>query len=154
MNPTTASPVLSSSTISGDKVVNRNGDDLGDIKDLMIDVDNGRVAYAVLEFGGIFGPAGRAEVPLVGTVGGRTISAQVDRLVVTPDAVLVVDFKTNRPPPTEASAVPVVYLRQMAAYRQALGRIYPDRPIRCALLWTDGPRLMPLADALLDAHAP
>ena len=55
MNPTTASPVLSSSTISGDKVVNRNGDDLGDIKDLMIDVDNGRVAYAVLEFGGIFG---------------------------------------------------------------------------------------------------
>lgn len=55
MNPTTASPVLSSSTISGDKVVNRSGDDLGDIKDLMIDVDNGRVAYAVLEFGGLFG---------------------------------------------------------------------------------------------------
>ena len=106
------------------------------------------------EFGGIFGPAGRAEVPLIGTVGGRTISAQVDRLVVTPEAVLVVDFKTNRPPPADVAAVPAIYLRQMAAYRQALGRIYPDRPIRCALLWTDGPRLMPLPDALLDAHAP
>jgi sporulation protein YlmC with PRC-barrel domain len=43
------SPVLSSSTISGDKVVNSRGEDLGEIKDLMIDVDSGRVAYAVLE---------------------------------------------------------------------------------------------------------
>ena len=49
------SHILSSSTISGDKVVNRQGEDLGDIKDLMIDVDNGRVAYAVLEFGGFLG---------------------------------------------------------------------------------------------------
>lgn len=49
------SPILSSSSISGDKVVNRQGEDLGDIKDLMIDVDNGRVAYAVLEFGGFLG---------------------------------------------------------------------------------------------------
>jgi len=49
------SPILSSSTISGDKVVNSQGEDLGEIKDLMIDLDNGRVAYAVLEFGGVLG---------------------------------------------------------------------------------------------------
>ena len=47
--------ILSSSSISGDKVVNRNGESLGDIKDLMIDLESGRVAYAVLEFGGFFG---------------------------------------------------------------------------------------------------
>ena len=55
MHTTSSSHVLSSSTISGDKVVNRQGEDLGDIKDLMIDVDSGRVAYAVLEFGGVLG---------------------------------------------------------------------------------------------------
>ena len=55
MHTTSSSHVLSSSTISGDKVVNRQGEDLGDIKDLMIDVDSGRVAYAVLEFGGFLG---------------------------------------------------------------------------------------------------
>ncbi|MBS0310422.1 MAG: PRC-barrel domain-containing protein, partial [Proteobacteria bacterium] len=55
MNMFASSPILSSSTISGDKVVNRQGEDLGDIKDLMIDVENGRVAYAVLEFGGFLG---------------------------------------------------------------------------------------------------
>lgn len=105
-------------------------------------------------FAAIFGPASRAEVPLVGRLGDRTISAQVDRLVVMPDAVLVVDFKTNRPPPADEGGVPTLYLRQMAAYRAALRRIYPDRTVRCALLWTDGPHLMPLGDTTLDAHAP
>jgi sporulation protein YlmC with PRC-barrel domain len=60
-----SSHILSASTISGDKVVNRQGEDLGDIKDLMIDVDNGRVAYAVLEFGGFLGLGGKLfAVPL------------------------------------------------------------------------------------------
>ena len=47
--------ICSASTISGDKVVNRNGENLGDIKDLMVDLNNGRIAYAVLEFGGFLG---------------------------------------------------------------------------------------------------
>ena len=47
-----------------------------------------------------------------------------------------------------------VYLRQMAAYRAALSAIYPEKPIRCVLLWTDGPRLMELSPGLLDGHAP
>ena len=49
------SPVLTASTISGDKVVNRKGENLGEIKDLMIDIDSGCVAYAILEFGGFLG---------------------------------------------------------------------------------------------------
>lgn len=47
--------VLSASTISGDSVHNAAGDNLGDIKDLMIDVNTGKVAYAVLSFGGWLG---------------------------------------------------------------------------------------------------
>ncbi len=46
---------LSASTLVGDKVRNNEGDDLGDIKDIMLDVDNGRVAYAVLDMGGFLG---------------------------------------------------------------------------------------------------
>jgi sporulation protein YlmC with PRC-barrel domain len=55
MSMLSTSPILSARTISGDKVVNRKGDDLGDIKDLMIDVSNGHVVYAVLQFGGLLG---------------------------------------------------------------------------------------------------
>jgi len=46
---------LSASTIAGDPVKNRAGEDLGEIKELMIDLVDGRVAYAVLSFGGFLG---------------------------------------------------------------------------------------------------
>jgi len=47
--------VLSASTLTGDKVVNCQNEDLGKIEDLMIDLENGRIAYAVLSFGGFLG---------------------------------------------------------------------------------------------------
>ena len=102
----------------------------------------------------LFGPGSRAEVPLIGEVSGHVISGQVDRLLVTAEAVSVIDYKTNRAPPESADRVPAVYLRQMAAYREVLRRIYAGRPVRCFLLWTDGPRLMPLADGLVDGYVP
>ncbi len=105
-------------------------------------------------FAALFGPGSRAEAPLVGVVGRRVVAGQVDRLVVSNDEILVVDFKTNRPAPERAADVPDAYLDQMAAYRAVLERIYPDRPVRCALLWTDGPRLMALDDDLLARRAP
>lgn len=47
--------VLSASTIDGDNVRNAQGEKLGEIKDLMIDLDTGKVSYAVLSFGGFLG---------------------------------------------------------------------------------------------------
>ena len=102
-------------------------------------------------FTDLFGPSSRAEVPLVGEVGGLRVSGQVDRLSVLDREVLLVDYKTNRPPPREQGDVPAAYGRQMAIYRALLRQIYPDRPVRCALLWTEGPRLMMLDDGWLDA---
>jgi len=106
------------------------------------------------EFAPLFGPGSRAEVPIAGVVGTRVISGQVDRLLVTDEEVMVIDYKTNRPPPETADEIAPLYLRQMAAYRAALALIYPDRPVRCLLLWTDGPRAMAIPEPLLDRHAP
>lgn len=109
------------------------------------------------EFGKLFGPGSRAEVPLAGLVPtpaephGRAVSGQVDRLVLDGDTVLVVDYKTNRPPPQSAERVPAVYKRQMALYRRALKAIYPDKTIKTALLWTDDARLMELSESLTEA---
>jgi sporulation protein YlmC with PRC-barrel domain len=47
--------VLSAGTVTGDSVVNRQGEDLGKIEEIMLDIDEGRVAYAVLSFGGFLG---------------------------------------------------------------------------------------------------
>jgi ATP-dependent helicase/nuclease subunit A len=105
-------------------------------------------------FAPLFGPGSRAEVPVVGVVADRVLSGQIDRLLITDDAIWIVDYKTNRPPPKVEADVSRVYLQQMAAYRAALADIYPGRPIRGFLLWTDGPRLMELSAATLDAYAP
>ena len=106
------------------------------------------------EFAPLFGPGSRAEVPLVATVGEQLVSARLDRLLVEPETVTVADFKTNRAPPADADGVPAAYLRQMAVYREALRQIFPEKRVRCALLWTDAPRLMALPGHLLDAQLP
>lgn len=110
--------------------------------------------FAVLDdqdFAPIFGPGSMSEVPVVGLLGNNNVlSAQIDRLCILEDRILIVDFKTNRPPPQEAKDVSPQYLRQMALYRAALRKIWPGRRIDCALLWTNTPQLMPLPGPLLD----
>lgn len=51
--------VLSASTLASDKVKNLEGEDLGKIEDLMIDLESGRLAYAVLSFGSGFMHSGK-----------------------------------------------------------------------------------------------
>jgi len=82
------------------------------------------------------------------------ISGQIDRLVMTGDELLIVDFKTNRPPPSRPDDVAPLYLKQMATYRAALRQIFPNLPVRAFLLWTDGPKCMELPDELMAAEAP
>ncbi|HYM01846.1 MAG TPA: double-strand break repair helicase AddA [Stellaceae bacterium] len=106
------------------------------------------------EFAPLFGKGSRSEVPVVGLVNGWALSAQIDRLVVTDEAVLIVDYKTLRPPPRLETDIPEAYLEQLAAYRAAIAAIYPDRQVHCALLWTEGPRLMPVSARLLTERAP
>jgi ATP-dependent helicase/nuclease subunit A len=104
------------------------------------------------EFGPLFGPGSRAEVAIAATVGGRPLSGRIDRLIVAPDQVLIVDYKSNRLPPDRTEGVPPAYLAQLAAYTKVIDQIYPDRPVRAALLWTSVPCLMPVHLDLLEPH--
>ena len=116
-------------------------------------------ALAILadtQFAPLFAPGSRAEVPLVGTLAGATrpliVNGQIDRLVVTGEEVLIADYKTNRPAPTTLEAAPQPYKRQLALYRALLQRIYPGRPVRAALVWTEVPNLMEVPAVILDAE--
>ncbi len=104
-------------------------------------------------FAALFGPDSQAEVPLIGRLGATVVAGQIDRLALTEDAVLILDFKTNRPPPLAVADVAPVYLTQLATYRALLRQIYPDRAVRTALLWTDRPSLMTVPDRLLDDYS-
>jgi ATP-dependent helicase/nuclease subunit A len=105
------------------------------------------------EFSELFQPGSRAEAAVIGTSGrlpdGMIINGRVDRLVVTPERVLVIDFKTDQPAPDDVSGVAESYIVQMAAYCAVLERAYPGREIGAMLCWTDGPRMMRIPDAML-----
>ncbi|MES2143421.1 MAG: double-strand break repair helicase AddA [Pseudomonadota bacterium] len=92
----------------------------------------------------LFGPESMAEAALTADLGGRRMTGTVDRLVVTRDQVLAVDFKSNRVVPDSPERVPDGILAQMGAYARALQQIYPDRQVAVAVLWTSVPHLMPL----------
>jgi ATP-dependent helicase/nuclease subunit A len=124
------------------------------------DADRTRLVEQVMgvidgaQFRELFASGSRAEVPIVGKLrhGGEimSVSGQVDRLSVTQAAVLIGDFKTNREPPRRSEDAPVAYVRQLALYRALLRKLYPDRPVRAALIWTEVPDLMELSQVVLD----
>ena len=80
------------------------------------------------------------------------VSGQIDRLVVTENEVLIVDFKTNHAPPSRPDEAPRGYVRQLALYRAVLGKLYPQRPVRAALLWTETAELMEISAPALEAE--
>jgi ATP-dependent helicase/nuclease subunit A len=82
------------------------------------------------------------------------VSGTVDRLLVEDDRILVADFKTGRKVPVSLEEIPFPHLRQMAAYREALGVIFPRRRIEAKLLYTSGPSLFDLPPALLARFHP
>ena len=127
------------------------------------DAERATVAEKVLalisdaRFAAVFAEGSRAEVAIVGRLDlpGRPqalISGQIDRLVVTPNEVLIVDFKTNHAPPDSAAEAPPAYVRQLALYRGILGKLYPQRTVRAALLWTESTDLMEISVTALDAE--
>jgi len=106
-----------------------------------------------------FDPAtSRAEVPLMGRIelagGPRSVSGTVDRMAVLSDRVVLLDYKTSLRVPGGIDDLAPDYVMQMALYRALVQRLYPKLPVETYLIWThasEGPRVMKLPDAALDA---
>ncbi len=106
------------------------------------------------DFAPLFRPGSLAEVPVVARIGEGAaafdISGQIDRLVIRENDLLILDYKTNRPPPATEDKVADAYINQLAEYRLALAQLFPGRTLKAALLWTDGPHLMEISSTSLD----
>lgn len=94
------------------------------------------------EFKQIFASTTLREVSVVAEIEGQRMAGAIDRLIVLPERVIAVDFKSNMIVPQSAAEIPEGLIRQMRAYRAALAQIYPDRSIETALLWTRSACLM------------
>jgi ATP-dependent helicase/nuclease subunit A len=104
-------------------------------------------------FAEVFGPGSRAEVSIAGGSAalpdGYVVSGRIDRMVVTPGRVLVVDFKTNRPSPVRIEDADPAYITQIAVYAAVLKTIFPGRDVGAALVWSDGPKLTPVPEKMM-----
>ncbi|MCG2840821.1 double-strand break repair helicase AddA [Sandaracinobacter sp. RS1-74] len=94
----------------------------------------------------LFGPEALAEAPVAGLIGAQAVAGIVDRLLVTEDRVLVVDFKTGLRVPESPAGAPVPHRRQMAAYAEVLKRAFPGRRVEAALLYTAAPKFLLLGE--------
>jgi len=92
----------------------------------------------------LLAPGALSEVSLSGEWNGHRMWGTIDRLLIMPDRVLAVDFKTNRVVPADVAEVPEGLLRQMGAYAHLLRALYPDRAVETALVWTAAQRVMPI----------
>jgi ATP-dependent helicase/nuclease subunit A len=92
----------------------------------------------------LFGPETLAEVNVTAPWGDRILAGTIDRLIIGPDRILIVDYKSNILIVDRAEATPEGVLRQLGAYAHMLAQIYPDRRIETAILWTKIPLLMPV----------
>ncbi|KQI73561.1 DNA helicase UvrD [Loktanella sp. 5RATIMAR09] len=72
-----------------------------------------------------------ADIPQLGRIHGT-----IDRLLIGPDTITAIDYKSNRLVPTNPADTPIGLARQLAAYDSALRQIYPDHTIKTAILWT------------------
>lgn len=84
---------------------------------------------------------------------GKRLHGIIDKLILSEDRVLAVDFKTNATVPEAPQDTPLGILRQMGAYSEALALIYPNRKIETAILWTKTASLMTLPqDIVMKAY--
>ena len=105
------------------------------------------------ELAHLYGPDSRGEVPILaqGTRNGApiTIAGRIDRLVVKPGRVLIVDYKSDALVPGSPDGVPAAYLTQMGLYALVAHQLFPGHSIEAAILWTSLETLMDLPAAKL-----
>jgi ATP-dependent helicase/nuclease subunit A len=115
-------------------------------------------ALAVLDnedFRDVFAPESLAEVAIAAKVrlpnGSEVpVTGRIDRLMVRENDVLIIDYKSNRPPPRTLDNIDPVYLWQLALYRLTLTSLYPAKIIRAAILWTEALKLMEIPASALE----
>lgn len=102
-------------------------------------------------FADLFGVQSRGEVAVAADIHyeGKPsrITGRIDRLLITDQEVLIVDFKSDANPPSASDAIPKNYRTQLTRYRAALRNQFPNLPINCAILWTQNAQMSKLLDS-------
>jgi ATP-dependent helicase/nuclease subunit A len=96
----------------------------------------------------LFGPDSSPEVDVVATLeNGAVVSGRIDRLAATTSEALIAEFKTGRP----RGKIEDAHLRQLALYRAAVAPLFPGKPLRCFLIYTQNASVFEAEESALTA---
>lgn len=82
---------------------------------------------------------------------GQRVSGTIDKLIIEPGLVTIVDFKSNPVVPTKTEDVPEGVLRQMGAYLEAVEAVFPDDEVRLKIIWTKTAAVTELSHGIVRA---
>lgn len=128
------------------------GEDIATPQEVSVALQEARAVLQAPELAYLFDAAVLSEVDISAALpdlGGARIAGTIDKLLISEDAVLAVDFKTNVIVPDAPHGTPEGILRQMGAYQAALETVYPGRRVDTAILWTGAQILMPLPNDIV-----
>jgi ATP-dependent helicase/nuclease subunit A len=125
---------------------------LGDLPDAAAIFDQVQAILANPAWAPFFGPDSLAEVPIISQVNGRTQNLRIDRLLIQPERIAFLDYKTHAVPPMTAAAIPAAMGEQLAFYAWHLRKLYPQRQQEIYILWTETLTLMPVPFEIIESH--
>ncbi|MGL9762346.1 MAG: UvrD-helicase domain-containing protein [Wolbachia sp.] len=82
----------------------------------------------------LFDLEGKSEITLSGTIDGETILVQLDRLCITQDKAIIIDYKSHRS--VSVSSLNEIK-KQMSIYKTLVQEIYPNKQIECVVIWVE-----------------
>ena len=88
------------------------------------------------------GKGSKAEVPIIGMLGDKAFSGQVDRLWIGEKEVVIIDYKTNQNVPSNVGDVPKLYKKQLSVYKELLAKLFVKKSVKAYILWTQNLSLM------------
>jgi ATP-dependent helicase/nuclease subunit A len=84
----------------------------------------------------VFSATSQAEVAVTGVIEGRAVSGQMDRLAITEESVVIVDYKTSLRAPQKEADIPLSHRMQIQAYATLMKQLYPQKTIHSWLIYT------------------
>jgi ATP-dependent helicase/nuclease subunit A len=109
----------------------------------------------LLDISPLFSKVSRAEIDIAGDLERdgkppREVIGTIDRIAVTEDTVFIGDFKTTASPPRSPEEVPDHTVAQLAVYGSLASGMFPDKKIRCFVIYTEGPEAIELPIEILN----
>ncbi len=86
------------------------------------------------KYGYLFDLEGKSEITLSGTIDGKSVLVRLDRLCITQDKAIIIDYKSHR---NVSISLLNEIKKQMLTYKTLVQEIYPNKQVECVVIWVE-----------------